>query len=214
MAAKPETRMPSAAPSDQRGAPRLTLLLRAGKLVSARGEFLCVLRDASASGLKARIFHELPHGCYELEVSSGQRYPIEQVWQEQGHAGFRFTEGPIDIAGLVDEAGPLPKRQIRLMLNPPLGLRLGLGEEIRPGQLHDISLHGARIEAEPGLALGQLVRIEGQGLPPLHGRVRWRRGKVHGLVFHQGFQLEQLAQLAARLQLGRPASAKIAPLKA
>jgi hypothetical protein len=64
-----------------------------------------------------------------------------------------------------------------------------------------------RAEVEPGFALGQLVRIEAEGLPVLHARVRWRRGRNHGLVFHQGFSLGQLAELAARLQLDRPATA-------
>lgn len=202
------------APGEQRGEPRVRLLLRAGKLISEQGEFLCVLRDASARGIKARVFHELPLGLYELELGSGARYRVEPVWQDAGHAGFRFAEGPADIAALVDEAGPFPKRQIRLALNPPLTLCIALGAASLPACLRDISLHGARIEVEPGLAIGQLVRIEGEGLPPLHARVRWRRGKAHGLVFHQGFQLEALAELAARLQLGRLAGPRLARAKA
>ncbi len=45
---------------EQRGAPRYTSLIRAAKLVCGQGEFVCVIRDVSATGVSLRTFHRLP----------------------------------------------------------------------------------------------------------------------------------------------------------
>ena len=37
--------------NDQRGAPRYTSLIRAAKLVCGQGEFVCVIRDVSSTGV-------------------------------------------------------------------------------------------------------------------------------------------------------------------
>ena len=46
--------------AEQRTAPRFTLLIRAAKLIGPEGEYLCVVRDASESGVSVRLFHPLP----------------------------------------------------------------------------------------------------------------------------------------------------------
>ncbi len=188
------------AAADLRAAQRFTLLLRAGKLVSAAGEYLCILRDASASGIKAKLFHELPEASqFELELGNGDRYAVEPVWQREGHAGFRFAEGPIDVHALMDESSPFPKRSIRLRLELPV-LVTADGGASRLGQLCDLSQQGALVEAEPGFALGQQVRLEAPGLPQRHARVRWRRGAAHGLVFQEAFRMDELALIVHQLQ--------------
>ena len=189
-----------AAPSDQRAARRYTLLLLTAKLIAPAGEFLCILRDVSATGLKARLFHDLPDVAdWQLELGSGARHALEPVWQADGHAGFRFAAGPVDPHRLMDQdAGPFPKRHIRLRLELPV--LLWADGAARAGRLCDLSQLGAQIAADPPLALRQLVRIEAPGLPLRHARVRWRRGTAHGLVFHEAFRLDELAVLAAHLQ--------------
>ncbi|MFN9375472.1 MAG: PilZ domain-containing protein, partial [Novosphingobium sp.] len=73
-----------------RAAPCISLMLRAAKLVRPAGEFLCILRDVSATGLKARLFHALPQdGPLALELGTGERHPIEPVWERDRHVGFR-----------------------------------------------------------------------------------------------------------------------------
>lgn len=185
---------------DQRAAQRFTLLLLTAKLIAPAGEFLCILRDVSATGLKARLFHDLPESPdWQLELGSGARHALEPVWQADGHAGFRFRAAPIDPFRLMDQdAGPFPKRHIRLRMELPVLLHAE--GAARPGRLRDLSQLGARIEVEQPLALRQLVRIEAPGLPVRHARVRWRRGPGHGLVFHEAFRLDELAVVAACLQ--------------
>ena len=43
-----------------RGAQRFTLLIRTAKLVCESGEYLCVIRDVSSTGVRLRLFHDLP----------------------------------------------------------------------------------------------------------------------------------------------------------
>jgi PilZ domain len=186
--------------SDLRGDRRVALLLRAGKLISDQGEFLCILRDASAGGLKARLFHDLPAASqFDLELSNGEKYPVALVWQQDGHAGFRFLERPIDVHGLVDEPSRFPKRDIRLRLSMPV--QVTAGTALHQGVLEDLSQNGAQIMVEQGLAIGQYVTLSGDGLPQLVSRVRWRRKAAHGLIFQRGFRLDELAELVSRLRL-------------
>lgn len=190
---------PSGSGADLRAAQRFALMLRAGKLICDGQEFLCVLRDASASGFKARLFHPLPQGStYELELGNGNRFAAEPVWERDGHAGFRFCAGEIDVHSLLEETSPYPRRLIRLRLQLPVTVEAhGV---VRAAVLRDLSQQGALIESETVLALRQPLLIEARGLPPLAGRVRWRRGTAHGVVFHTGFRLDELAALTARLQ--------------
>ncbi|MEQ1541546.1 MAG: PilZ domain-containing protein [Novosphingobium sp.] len=192
---------PSGRRREQRAAARFTLILRAGKLACEAGQFLCVLRDASASGVKARLFHPLPE-CpdYELELASGERYRLERVWQRGVDAGFRFAEGPIDIHALLSETGSFPKRTIRLQMALPV--QLESDAVTYPALLCDLSQHGALVELDAQIPLGQPVRLECAGLPVLHGRVRWRRESAHGLVFQESFRFDDLARRVAALQLG------------
>lgn len=200
--------LPAAPPGnhgvDQRSDRRVALLLRAGKLVSPEGEFLCIVRDASAGGIKVKLLHSLPGaGTFDLELANGEVYPLELVWQADGHAGFRFLERPIDVHGLVDEPSSFPKRGLRLRLTLPV-IVTEAGEQ-RPALLHDISQHGAQIEIEPGLAVGQRIALHGSGLPELQATVRWRRRAAHGLVFQRGFRLDELAELVGRLRTAQSA---------
>jgi len=41
--------------AELRAAPRFTLLIRAAKLIADGREFLCIIRDASATGLKPKL---------------------------------------------------------------------------------------------------------------------------------------------------------------
>lgn len=185
--------------ADQRSDNRVSLLLRAGKLIAEQGEFLCIVRDVSAGGIKVRLLHDLPRvNRLELELANGESYPLELVWQNEGHAGFRFLDRPIDLVTVVDEPSRFPKRGIRLRLEMPVEIRLG--EELHCAKLCDLSQHGAQIEIEPGLAIGQRVSLRAEGFAELESRVRWRRRGAHGLVFQRSFRLDELALLTAQLR--------------
>lgn len=186
------------APCEDRSAPRLTVLIRAAKLIAPAGEFVCVIRDVSESGISLRGFHTLPAGDeLALELQTGDRHRLEPVWSRGFEAGFRFCEGA-DVARIVAEAGRFPKRQLRL--NIALEVELGLlGRRVR-GEVTNISQQGARIQCDELLAIAQPLRIMSHVLPEVRARVRWRDGRHYGLVFDDTFSLSQLARFAAGVQ--------------
>lgn len=205
----------AAAPEDhlhaceERAAPRFTLLIRAAKLIAPSGEFICVIRDVSESGISLRGFHGLPQeGPQALELQTGERHPIEPVWSRGLEAGYKFADA-VDIASFVAETARFPKRQLRLNIMLPVELAF-LGGRVR-GEVINLSQQGARIECEALLAIDQPLRLISGMLPEVRARVRWRRDRQYGLVFDDTFSLSQLALFAARAQLpellGQPSCA-------
>ena len=193
---------PDPAGAEQRAAPRFTLLIRAAKLVSAQGEFVCVIRDVSETGISVRLFHGLP-GCqqFELHMPAGAVYLVNRVWHRDNEAGFAF-DASVDVARLINESGEYPKRGLRLGLCFPLRVTTLAGS--CEGVVENLSQQGARFECDALLAIDQTVRID---LPDSTGamrevraKVRWRRGKSYGVVFDDTFTLGDFARLAARLQ--------------
>ena len=184
--------------AEERGAPRFTLLIRAAKLISGQGEFICVIRDVSATGASLRLFHDLPP-CenVEIELQSGQRYAMRRVWTRVREAGYEFS-GEVDVDKLVSEVGQFPKRPIRLAIEFPVAISAGLQRE--RATILNISQQGARIECDGLFAIDQSIRIEGEALSEVRAKVRWRKSKEYGLVFEDTFSLADLARLAAHLQ--------------
>lgn len=199
-AAQPQDAAPHQG-TEQRAAPRFSLMIRAAKLVSEHGEYLGVVRDVSASGTKVRLFHDLPAETHLfLELGNGERFAMERVWAREGHVGFRFS-APIDVGAFIEEPGQYPRRPLRLRIERP-GLVHAAGLAA-PVLLRDISQQGARIETGIHLAVEELVRLEVDGLPSRVAKVRWRLEHAYGLVFEETFRLDELARHAWAL-LQRP----------
>ena len=184
--------------AEQRTAARYTPLIRTAKLIGASGEFLCVVSDVSATGVSARLFHQLPDDktlC--LEMPNGDQLPLETVWQTEGRAGFRFACA-VNLDRVVEGRGEWPKRPIRLNLEMPLTMS-GLSGRFE-GSLHNISSQGAQIECRARLAIDQRLRMKGRFLPEIETRVRWRHGARYGLVFDSLIQFADLARIAGLAQ--------------
>ncbi len=184
--------------SDQRVAPRFTLLIRTAKIICSTGEYLCIIRDASSTGISIRTFHPLPQGVQlKLELPNGDQHEIERVWEEESAAGFRFPV-PVDIDRLLHNKGRYPKRPVRLKLQLPAlvschGRTAGV-------VVHNLSQQGAQIECPLYLAVDQKLGLEADDLPVIQATVRWRKGETYGLVFDDTFQFAELARIAAKLQ--------------
>lgn len=184
--------------SEQRIAPRFTLLIRAAKLSNPEAEFLCVVRDASESGVSVRLFHPLPAGLdFTLELPNGDRHALERVWEDEGKAGFRFREA-VALERIVEARGGYAKRPVRLRLEVPCTMIAGLRRV--QATIGNLSQQGAQIRTQEHLSLAQRVKLEIDGVPPIAARVRWRRQDSYGLSFEDTFQFAELAALAFDLQ--------------
>lgn len=185
-----------------RAAPRFTLLIRAAKLVSAQGEFVCVIRDVSETGVSVRLFHRLPAGeDFVLHMPGGATYELTNVWERESEAGFRFAE-PVEVEQLIRETSEYPKRGMRLGLCFPVTIA-SLGQQFG-GIAENVSQQGARIACDGLMAIDQAIRIEAPGahgeLREIRAKVRWRRDNAYGVVFDDTFSLSDFARIAARLQ--------------
>ena len=189
--------------ADLRESTRATLLIRSAKLICQSGEYVCLVRDVSAVGVRLRLFHPLPpETWFFLALANGENYPMESRWSQPdpaggAQAGFRFVQ-PIDVASFIEEAGEFPRRPIRLSVECH-GQVFSDGRGT-PMVLRNLSQAGARIETTTWLALHQTVRLVVAGLPERFARIRWRNRYDHGLAFDQAFRLEELAAHARVLQ--------------
>lgn len=191
--------------AEQRSAPRFTSLIRAAKLVSSQGEFVCVVRDVSTGGVRLRCFHAIPEDRkMELQLQNGESFVVERVREDRFEASFRFIT-PAAIERLVQEAWDRPRRPLRLNMALPLTLRTSAGSVAAVTQ--NISQQGCRVECAIPLALAQSVILESAYLPAIRAKVRWRVSGSCGLVFDDTFSLKEFAVHAARLQSPKLCSA-------
>ncbi|WP_374407531.1 PilZ domain-containing protein [Pelagerythrobacter sp.] len=185
-------------PAEDRAAPRFTLLIRAAKFVAPQGQFVCVIRDVSATGVSLRGFHRLPGGdALTVELQSGERHAVEKVWERDLDSGYRFLE-PVEVAGLIAEGGDYPRRQVRIDIDKTVYVEAG-GQTVE-ACITNISQQGAGIECPYLLAIGQPLRLVADDLPDISARVRWREGRRFGLAFDTTFDLRTFALMVARLQ--------------
>ena len=193
---------PCSALADLRDTGRTPLAaLRTAKLLCERGEYLCLLRDVSAGGVRLGLFHNVPAASHAfLELANGEVYPMLRVWQRERQASYRFTH-PIDPTELIAEPESHPRRPIRIRVAHP-GL-VYADRVVRPMELRDISQNGASFEADTYLALGQTLVLSLEPLPELNG---WVRGRAFGVVFDHGLRLDELAAYALALQPIPPAA--------
>lgn len=197
-AVEPSAQEIGVASPEQRAAPRVMLLIRPAKLLTPEGEFVCVIRDVSATGISVRLFHPLPAGeAAMLETETGMRISMRRVWAREAEAGFHFDQ-QIDVAALINEIGLYRKRRLRIAIELPVTVSF-LGQR-HPAVIRNLSQQGARIETDVHLARAQLVRLKSDYLPEIRAQVRWRRDDQYGLVFEDTFSLGEFAQIAALLQ--------------
>lgn len=184
---------------DRRSAPRFTSLIRAAKLVCAKGEFVCVVRDVSAKGVGVRCFHPIPVGVsMALELQNGERFEIERVRGEGNEASFRFSGDGVEVERLVRETWLYPRRPLRLGIAIPVVLRTLAGPIAAVTE--NMSQQGCRVETALPLSIAQPIVIESPHLPAIRAKVRWRRGSHAGLVFDDTFSLRDFAIHTAKLQ--------------
>lgn len=193
---------------EPRSAPRFTLLIRTAKLIVDDMQFLCVIRDISATGFSIRTFHPVDEGKrLVLELQSGDRYPATIVWQRNGEAGFEFHQ-QIEVDAIVMGLSDYPKRDLRFDLELPLTVHASTAKF--DAELINLSRQGGSMRCATQLSIGQPIRVQASGLPEIEARVRWRKDGVYGLVLDTTFSLGDLAVLIRNLNVRTKTGSKIA----
>lgn len=194
-----ENDLGSTSGAELRGAPRVGVMIRPAKLLTPEGEFLCVVRDVSETGMSARVFHEMPDcGEVMIELQNGDQYVAEIVWQAEGKIGLRF-EHQADLARLVECPSQYSKRPIRVRVDVPARVSSLTGQA--DVSIEDISGQGAKISCEERLPLSGNITLHAAGLPETRAKIRWRRNGQYGLVFVDTLQMAELAEAVRVMQL-------------
>ena len=184
--------------SNPRRDQRHNLMLRTAKVVCQSGEYVCLVRDVSASGVGLRFFHDVPEEPrIFLELANGALYPIERSWTDHGEAGYRFA-APVALEDFLAEASQFAHRAVRLRLKVPVLLTVD-GHDFH-AMLADISRCGAKLTIDRRLPQGAFARFDAAGLPLRFGHIRWRQNHDHGVVFQEPIPLEELAHCLHVLQ--------------
>ena len=145
---------------NHRDAQRFALLIRTAKLVCDTGEYLCIVRDISASGVRLRLFHPMPAS---KPSPCNWRTAIPIRWNVCGTA----TTTPdsvcraIDVHEFMEEPSKWPRRPIRLHFHIPA--MVIADDSINETIVHNISRYGARIETDRYLALQQKMILDSPG---------------------------------------------------
>jgi hypothetical protein len=181
-----------------RNAARFTLLIRAARLVTPDGTFVCVIRDVSETGVSIRLFHSLPAAeTYQLQMAGGDSYEMRNVWTKEREAGFEFVE-QADVAQLINGVGNFPKRGLRLDLSMPVTVSSLTGS--CHATVVNFSQQGARLVSDGVFAIDQTIRLKSDAFREIQAKIRWRRDRQIGVVFENTFALHDFARFVARLQ--------------
>lgn len=188
-----------AASRDRREGQRYKTVLRVAKLVTARGEELCVIRNISSGGLMAHVYSRPAVGeSVTVEVKSGRMLPGTVRWTRDDVAGLQFDE-VIDVDQVLGQHG----EQGQVARSPRLGVdvraMVRCGVVYRPVTLCDISQGGVKVRALPWMQPGCEVVLRLPDLPPQTGTVRWRTEEHAGIAFITPISLKTLAGWLSQL---------------
>jgi len=183
------------APAERRGDQRHLTILRVGKMIAGGVQELCLIRNISSGGLKARVYTPKAVGqTVIVELKSNQEIAGTVQWIAGNDIGIRFHER-IDVEAMLanDElTGGMRPRPPRLHLSTLAILRLR--SELWGIGICDISQRGAKIEIDQTLAVGDEVVIVVGDFRPLNAVVRWCRGGVAGVEFKQMIPYGELSE--------------------
>jgi len=135
----------AAGASNRRADQRHMSVFRVGKLITSRGQELCLIRNISSGGLMAHIYS--PHDAQEhveIELKAGKTVKGVVVWARDRKIGVQFDD-KIDVA---DVLAPQPGESDQIARAPRLNLhrrgRIRLGAHYQLIEIQDISQGGAK----------------------------------------------------------------------
>lgn len=176
---------------ERRMSPRVTTLMRAAKLIGLSGEYPCVVRDVSETGLRVKLFHPLPEDRLALELAPGVHYFVEKVWESASEAGF-LSAAMIDV----DEFLAVIGRN-----DGPAWFKVWISGAVRSRDgsarvtVRGLSQQGADIETGAHFAIDEVVMLTAEGMPPLNARIAGRNLAGYRLILADAFRLDELARL-------------------
>lgn len=181
---------------------RASPMLRSAKVVCLTGEYVCLVRDVSDTGVLLSYLHEVPgEARIILVLGNGQTYPIQRLWEGESQASYRFASA-ISVPEFLHERSPFALRPVRLSV--AASARLVDGADAHAAQLVDLSTHGAKIDCAARLACDRRISFQAHGMAPRPATIIWSETTGNaarcGLQFSEPLTLRELAQASLRMQ--------------
>ena len=174
----------SSSPSDRRVETRHTTLLQIAKLVGDHYEELCILRDVSATGLRAESYWPVREGEeIAIEFRTGRRVDGKAVWIDGKLLGMQFDMA-VPVSALLDrsaldQSGHAVRKP---RLRTSFGARLRADGHELPIQVCNVSQAGLRIRADTVLKPDSPCEITLDALGRRLGQLRWYKDGEAGIM--------------------------------
>lgn len=180
---------------ERRREQRHTTLFRVGILHAGARRRLCVVRNMSPTGVKARFSGGVATGDrVELEMVPDRRIAGTIAWTDGASFGMDF-DAPIDLATALappPQDDRPPRRMPRLALDRIAMIRVGA--DIVFVAARNLSQGGVSVSPADRIAVGDEVVVTLENLEPLKGIVRWRHDDSCGIVFNEPIPVASLAR--------------------
>jgi len=180
---------------DRRQGQRLITILRVGKMICARNQELCLIRNISEGGLMAHVYS--PHEVGDrvvIELKSDQCVAGTIRWVQGDNVGIIFDE-KVDVSEVLRNRSLDDGRKSRAPRLEVRGYaRLRIGAETWRVEVSDLSQGGAKVKVDDYLPVDEDAVITIDGLRPIKTVIRWQEGDYVGLEFLPIIPLEELVQ--------------------
>lgn len=175
-------------------AARLTTILMVGRLVTARGDHVCRVRNISPGGMMIECDVPITVGeSIRVELRNMNVVEATVRWTRPPRLGVEFAQ-PVDVPDLLHAPPALTDRQPRApRLTATCSVLLWhLGHTSAP-LLCDLSQSGCRLAMSNPPPVGTEVKITISGLPARHATLRWTREGEAGFAFREMLSFAEVA---------------------
>ncbi|TFI59601.1 PilZ domain-containing protein [Sphingomonas parva] len=175
---------------------RVATVMLVARLISARGDQLCRVRNLSTNGLKVNTPFPLVVGEeIRIELRNGRSVEGTIVWSSPPFAGMQFhkLENVEDLLSTTPIGGEAQVARLpRVQVNQPVLVHAGT--RMLGASMIDLSQGGAKLRVRSSVEPGSMVSLSVTGLGSLKAVVRWSRDEEIGVAFHETIPFDTLSQ--------------------
>ena len=189
-----------AADPNRRRDKRHMTVFQVAKLITARSQELCLIRNISAGGLMAEVYSLVTSGeSISVEFKAGERVRGKVVWVRDRSIGMQFDTETAVLDILAHKAAVENGYQPRApRLETPVQARLKLGENIYNVPIRDVSQGGVKVQVTEALPVDADIIVTVGELGQRRGVVRWCSEGFAGISFIPSISYQEMAQWRAR----------------
>jgi hypothetical protein len=191
---------PATSDANRRRDKRHMTVFQVAKLITARSQELCLIRNISAGGLMAEVYLLLAVGePISVEFKAGEKVSGKVVWVKDRSIGMQFDTETAVLDILAHKAALESGFQPRApRLETPVQARLKLGDTIHHVPIRDISQGGIKVQIADMLPINADIVVTVGELGQRRGVVRWCSDGCAGISFIPSIPYQEMAQWRAR----------------